>query len=482
MADANSVSPGLATLGAGSWTVTEPSAGGRFGSVGVLTPQQILATQALVSGYWNVPAPAWKAATSTVAAGSTAKGICVRGFSELSGLTTTAQDANITVTPTIDTAAPFGGTALKLAIVNTAGAARYVQVQSGNADINIPNFKGAKRRFAARVATDDNTKISQVELYYGISGLGRFVRSRRFPGDASGALAYTYYFHGGPNAITDTLLDNDAVTQYRFTVYVPASATVNVWIDGLYLPDRTPGFVAWTFDDQTVSLATFASLLSARGMHGTFGINQSGITSGALTPLPAYGGTALKWEDLAVMAAAGHELGSHNVNNTSITTAGLATYMAEYRTMKWDMYQRGLLTAPFYHPCVQGVTTLVGSDALLAEGARVQRLVTADNCEPMFREQFLTCVPVRNLDTAYQLGNATTAGKMLSFLQDAIDYGTDIVFMGHLLDASSYGATKWPVADFIALADAVKAAVVAGQLGGAGSVSEWARYRGWRVA
>ena len=50
MADANSVSPGLATLGAGGWTVTEPSAGGRFGSVGVLTPEQTLATQALVSG------------------------------------------------------------------------------------------------------------------------------------------------------------------------------------------------------------------------------------------------------------------------------------------------------------------------------------------------------------------------------------------------------------------------------------------------
>lgn len=53
MADANSVSPGLATLGAGGWTVTEPSAGGRFGSVGVLTPQQTLATQALVSGAWR---------------------------------------------------------------------------------------------------------------------------------------------------------------------------------------------------------------------------------------------------------------------------------------------------------------------------------------------------------------------------------------------------------------------------------------------
>jgi lysophospholipase L1-like esterase len=54
MADENSVSPGLATLGAGGWTVTEPSAGGRFGSVGVLTPQQTLATQALVSAPWDI--------------------------------------------------------------------------------------------------------------------------------------------------------------------------------------------------------------------------------------------------------------------------------------------------------------------------------------------------------------------------------------------------------------------------------------------
>ena len=65
MADANSVSPGLATLGAGGWTVTEPSAGGRFGSVGVLTPQQTLATQALVSVDGNQPSATLAATTGT---------------------------------------------------------------------------------------------------------------------------------------------------------------------------------------------------------------------------------------------------------------------------------------------------------------------------------------------------------------------------------------------------------------------------------
>ena len=67
MADANSVSPGLATLGAGGWTVTEPSAGGRFGSVGVLTPQQTLAIQALVSGAW-IPANTTDVTAITAAA------------------------------------------------------------------------------------------------------------------------------------------------------------------------------------------------------------------------------------------------------------------------------------------------------------------------------------------------------------------------------------------------------------------------------
>lgn len=71
MADANSVSPGLATLGAGGWTVTEPSAGGRFGSVGVLTPQQTLATQALVSVDGNLAYAA--VATTTGTPGQVAK-------------------------------------------------------------------------------------------------------------------------------------------------------------------------------------------------------------------------------------------------------------------------------------------------------------------------------------------------------------------------------------------------------------------------
>lgn len=448
-----------------------------------VTPAQAAAIPALVSGAgiaasripWSDSLPVATTATSP------AKGLCVRGFSETSGLTYSAQDANISATMSIDAASPLGGPALKLAIVNTAGAARYVDVLSGSTDINIPNFKGNKRRLVSRVATDDNSKIAQFELYFGTSGLSRFVRSRKFPSDYSGSLTYSWDFHGGPNAISDTLLDADAIRQYRYRVYVNAGQTVNVWVDGLYMPDRTPGFVAWTFDDNAVSLATFANLLSARGMHGTFGINTSGIGSGAATSLPAYGSAAMQYADLDIMAAAGHGIGSHNVNNTNITVAGFATYMSEYRTAKWDLHSRGILSAPFYHPCVQGVSTVAGSSALLAEGARVQRLVAVGNCEPMFRAKHLDGVPVRNLDTAYQLGSSTTAGSLLSFLQDAIDYGTDMVVMGHLLSASSYGSVTWPVADFTTLADAVKAAVAAGTLGGAGSVSEWCAYRGIQV-
>ena len=216
-------------------------------------------------------------------------------------------------------------------------------------------------------------------------------------------------------------------------------------------------------------------------MRGTFGVNTENIGSGSVTTLPAYGSTPMQFADLERMISAGHEIGSHNITNTNVS-AGLAAYMGEYRTAKWDLHSRGLLNAGFYHPFVQGVSSAAAVTAMLAEGVRVQRLVSTANAEPTFRESFLTSVPVRNLDTSQQLGTPTTALSLLSALQDCIDYGTDLIVMGHLLSASGYGAVTWPVADFTALVDAVKAAKDSGQIGGAGSIGEWCAYRGFQVA
>jgi hypothetical protein len=49
MAQAGDVSTGLATLTPTGWDVIEPSEGGNYGSVGVLTAAQTRATQALVT-------------------------------------------------------------------------------------------------------------------------------------------------------------------------------------------------------------------------------------------------------------------------------------------------------------------------------------------------------------------------------------------------------------------------------------------------
>ena len=95
MADANSVSHGLATLGAGGWTVTEPSAGGRFGSVGVLTPQQTLATQALVSEA-GIPFRL----KATAVAGAAYPGTEFSALTSTAGWTVTTTGTGGSVTPT----------------------------------------------------------------------------------------------------------------------------------------------------------------------------------------------------------------------------------------------------------------------------------------------------------------------------------------------------------------------------------------------
>jgi hypothetical protein len=470
----------------GSYLITSNLATGTLPAVPVtsLSPAQLTATAALVSGggIQSAATRPWATAAPQALGGfgsAVPRHTVVRGFSETSGLTLNNQDANITGTMSIDTASPLGGTALKINIVNTAGASRYVDVQSGANDIYIPNFKGNGRRLAFRVSVDTPANCPELSSFVGTSGLANFWRRAHYPSTYQAATKLVFATFPGPNCTTDTVAVTDTIRQYRFRIYAAAGATINVWIDGLYLPEKTKGYWVWTADDQAVSLATIGSILAARGMKCTFGVNQSGITTGAAATLPAYGSGAFSWTDVANLVAAGHEVGSHNVSNTNISVAGLPTYMADYRTMKWDLFQRGYLTAPYYHPFVQGVQTAAGSDAMLADGARVQRLVTADPCEPLFRGDYLAAIPVREFSTTYQLGSATTAGTMLSYLQEAIDYGVDQVGMMHLLDAASYAAVTWPVGAFQTFADAVAAAVSSGQLGGAGSVGEWSRYRGF---
>ena len=221
-----------------------------------LTPPQVTATQALVSGDGIASLQPWGAAPAAplVGAGLQRHSV-VRAFAETSGLTATAQDANITVTMTAETSTQLGTTALKLAIVNAAGAARYVDVLSAADGINFPAWKAVKRRFAVRAAFSDPSKIAQFELYAGTSGLARFFRSRKFPHsmDKSNE-GRTYGFHDGSSAISDTLLDADTVTQYRIRVYVNAGQTVDAYIDGIYLPERVAPFFVWTIDDDDDSM------------------------------------------------------------------------------------------------------------------------------------------------------------------------------------------------------------------------------------
>jgi len=422
--------------------------------------------QALVSGAWNARMQPWATPTpAPVPAGRGVQGATVvRAFAETSGLTASAQDANITVTMTAETSTQLGTTALKLAIVNAAGAARYVDVTSATDAINFPAWKAVKRRFAVRAAFSDPSKIAQFELYAGTSGLARFFRGRKFPHSLDKCNeGRTYGFHDGASAVSDTLTDTDDVTQFRIRVYVNAGQTLDAYIDGIYLPDRVPPFLVWTIDDDDDSMQTYADILAARGMRGTFGINTLSLGSAGKMTLA----------QIDALAAAGHEIASHNINNTTITAAGLPTYLDEYRDTKWLLAGRGSLNGSHYHPWVQGDCTAAGAAALRAEGVRLLRGVSDANAEPLFRHQNTNEVPVRSFGSAIELA------AMLTHLQDGIDYCEDIVTMAHKIEGTTYADTvTWPVAEFTTFADTVAAAVASGQLGGAGTVGDWLRYRG----
>jgi peptidoglycan/xylan/chitin deacetylase (PgdA/CDA1 family) len=74
--------------------------------------------------------------------------------------------------------------------------------------------------------------------------------------------------------------------------------------------------VSLTFDDGAQSQYVYARpALAAHGMHATFYVN-----SGSIYPVDVPGGYYMSWSQLRQLAAEGHEIGGHGLDNRSLTT------------------------------------------------------------------------------------------------------------------------------------------------------------------
>jgi hypothetical protein len=386
-----------------------------------------------------------------------------REFHSMDAVTTANSGTAATVT--IDASSPLGVPALKI-----AAPSGNVWAEVGISTLNIPNFAENGDRLVWLIWIEDATKVGKVWSYAGTAGYGRYVQINDYYLNDS-----IEYLHNGVhciaihpgNASTNTLQAGDAITDAKLRFFATTSQAFNAWVLGVYVPVKSKPFVTLTFDDNSASFRTFASIMESHGLRGTFGLNNQNIgTNDTLY---------VNWGDVDALIAAGHQVVSHNIANSKyITTQTLTQYMVDYRATRNTLIGRGYGRAGVqqYHPYVQGGHDPELIAAMQSEGARFARTVKSANCELFGRQYCPHIIPTR------EFTNTVSLAQMTTWLNQAETYGQDMWVMGHLLHATSPGATIWLTADFEAFCADVAARIRAGTVMGAGTVAQWARLRG----
>ncbi len=417
MADANSVSPGLATLGAGGWTVTEPSAGGRFGSVGVLTPQQTLATQALVSDAGI--SGRWDSSPTTLQ--------LLEDFARANEFTVVASGGTFAA----GNAGVVQSAAVKMTSPAMAGQNAYA---TKDLTFNLNSVAGLwlHVRFNLRAVTSS----SGITLYTSdaaalTAGSGRF----------TAVLPNTLSLLVGRQAIwvpktQFTTLDGSPSwtnnqLSYRVRIDSSASDAKDYDLLGLYTGGGRPTVILTT-DDGWSDAYWLHQQAQKRGMRLTHYLIAEEIdTAGNITTAQAQ-----------AMKAAGDYLGLHGDlawTTTSRIAADksrlMATGLSDCRHAAYPLGDIG-----------SGATWLTTKAAMEAAGvvtARVSAFAQTPTLPGLVEPLALPTYP---LSSSLTLANAQAA------VDAAISSGGTVIFYGHKFGAAADGET-WTQADAIALLD-----------------------------
>jgi peptidoglycan/xylan/chitin deacetylase (PgdA/CDA1 family) len=104
---------------------------------------------------------------------------------------------------------------------------------------------------------------------------------------------------------------------------------------------RGRGVVSLTFDDGTSDQLPVAMWLAERGVPATFYVNSGRVGGG-----PGF----LDWDDLATIAAHGHEIGGHTVDHPDLTTLAAEEAAHQIGADRAALLDRGYAAATFAYP------------------------------------------------------------------------------------------------------------------------------------
>lgn len=383
---------------------------------------------------------------------------------------TLTNNSGATATMAMDMNSPLGGPALKVTIPNDTGNVDLIATGLG-----LPNFtqRNGKLVFVAYVANE--LGIKQFRPYVGISGLARNM-------DYTYGMSNNNQFRiNGVNVIdihagkasANNLLPTDEVDTMRVRVSAQAGGG-EFWVRGIYMPSKpVNNWFVITFDDADISMYTRVHKeLAKRGLKGTFNINWGEVGTNDAQ--------FVNERMLAEMYEYGHDLTSHNLINTAYPStnpptaqpndAARLTYCQAYASCRNQLLRRNYTRALGFHVYVQGAYDGALNDAMRAHGVYLARAANNNqNVEPLFMQD-------QRVVSQRSMGNVSTLANIQDWILKAQQYGQDFVAMGHVLaDTSSNSIT---LAQSI-FSDALDFALAQGMK--IGSVSEWAKDRGFRI-
>lgn len=379
----------------------------------------------------------------------------LKRFLDLANCTITPTTA--TVTATIDQNSPFGGPALKLAITPT-GAGR-VDVDLTN--LNIPLFNG---HIAADVYVEDVTRISQFLVFQSDAAFANYSSwtTIAFSGGdlvAGHRVVWGGPMHGGTKTDGGTGFVSGTTTldtaRLRIMLINNTASSFNVWVRNFFIPARQRPIVCFTWDDAYATWMTrVRPYLNAAGIKATFGIYSAGIDAG---------GAYVTSADVQTLIADGHQVASHNVNNYRLQTlashgngelngSGTSnpsdTYATEYHTARQVLEALGADYEDFcYHPWVQGGVDTQGVELLRAGGVEVARTTSEYNPQPYGFAMGNNAMNLR----AWPLSNQKTLAQNKAAVDNAVQYGGLLVFIGHDTADTAANSTTAAESDVAAL-------------------------------
>lgn len=366
-------------------------------------------------------------------------------------------------TATVDANSPFGVPAVRIDIPN---GNTYAQLTATG--LGVPGYGGAAGNLTWLIYVEDASIISQCQSIIGDSG---FAANDTLSWSISNSDKHN---NNGVHVIPHNKVVAPTITDIRIRVFgsgVGAGQTGRVWILGAYIPEPVKPAIVLTFDDADVTFSTkVLPALRARGIHATFGINRDQV--GANDSLYV---TEAQLDDIY---RAGNDLSSHNRTNTNLLTQGLDGYLADFDNCAAWLQGNGWWRGREYHPFVQGKHDGALVSALAARGVVFQRNATTTELMAVGAQRYTQDAVL--MPIAAPLSSSTTLVAAKAKIDDAITYGLDCVFMGHVLGASADTVT-WVESDFLALLDYALLKRAQGSVALVGSVSEWARLRGHRV-